>query len=415
MAATVIIALAGAATAASPAAATSARSALVILVTWAQGNGSPATPPDTMTPATAAERIGNDDSAWYQAVSNGEFGGWTATATDWLTIDPPVMDPSPGCSNTFRASMQASANAAAKALGYDVDSYDTVIYYFSFVPQCIWSGHTYATNIWLNGTMSMSTTLHELGHTLGLDHAKSLICWDPFWVRVPLAGYCNVDEYGDWYSTMGCCNAGGLAAGVKAARGWMPGRVADVPSWGGTYSLQPLEMTSPTAIQALRIVDGTDIFWLEYRQPIGVDAWLTPANAAGVLIRVQRPGATLLMDMTPTSGLGFADAGLPVGATWVNPGGSTKITVDGASGTSAQVTVSSTRTLVPDVRGYSLAGARQVLQSIGLQVGQVTGVVDNTCNRIGLVMSQSPIPGTEVALGTAVSLRLGQRPKTPCP
>jgi hypothetical protein len=411
-AATVMAVVVGLTTAASAATTTSARSALVILVTWGAGNGSPAAPPDTMTPATAAGQIGGTDSVWFQSVSQGEFGGWAATATGWLTIAPPVMDP--GCGNTFRASIQADANAAAEALGYDVTLYTSVVYYFSFLWPCVWDGHTYATNIWLNGWMNNRTTLHELGHTLGLGHAKSITCWDSFGNQVPLAGYCSVYDYGDWYTVMGLASEGSLAANEKAALGWMSGRVADVPRWGGTYTLQPLEISSP-AIQALRIVDGTDTFWLEYRQPIGVDRWLTAANTAGVLIRVQRPGATLLMDMTPASNLGFADAGLPVGASWTNPGGEVRITVLAAGSTGAQVTVSSTRTLVPDLRGLSLNGARQVLAASGLLVGSVTGVVDNTCNNIGLVMSQSPVAGTEVARGSAVNLRLGQRPKTACP
>ena len=412
VAATVMALVAGLTTAANAATVTSARSALVILVTWGAGNGSPAAPPDTMTPATAAGQIGDADSVWYQSVSQGEFGGWSATATGWLTIAPPVMDP--GCGNTFRASIQASANAAAQALGYDLARFTSVVYYFSFLWPCVWDGHTYATNIWLNGRMDYRVTLHELGHTLGLGHAKSITCWDPFGNRVPLAGYCNVYEYGDWYSVMGLASEGSLAANEKAALGWMAGRVADVPRWGGTYTIEPLEIGSP-AIQALRIVDGTDTFWLEYRQPIGVDRGLTAANTAGVLIRVQRPGATLLMDMTPASNLGFADAGLPAGATWTNPGGEVRITVHATGGAGALVTVASTRTLVPDLRGLSLAGARQVLAASSLAVGSVTGVVDNTCNNIGLVMSQSPVAGTEVAQGSAVNLRLGQRPKTACP
>jgi hypothetical protein len=410
---TLVAVVAGLTAAATPAAATHARSALVVLVTWGAGNGSPAAPPDSMTPAIANARIGGTDSAWFQSVSNGEFGGWAATATGWLSIPPPVMDP--GCGNIFRAGVQANGNAAAAALGYDVAAYTTVIYYFSYLWPCVWGGHTYATNVWLNGSMSIRTTLHELGHTLGLDHAKSITCQDPFGIRVPLSGYCGVDDYGDWYSVMGAAFEGSLAANEKAALGWMPGRVAEVPRWGGTYTLQPLEMTSPALTQALRIVDGADTFWLEYRQPLGVDHWLTAANTAGVLVRVQRPGATLLMDMTPTSNLGFADAGLPVGATWTNPGGSARITVNAAGGAGAQVTVTSTRTLVPDVRGRSLAEARQLLQVSGLLVGSVTGLVDHTCNRIGLVMSQSPGAGTEVAEGSAVNVRLGQRPRTPCP
>ena len=73
--------------------------------------------------------------------------------------------------------------------------------------------------------------------------------------------------------------------------------------------------------------------------------------------------------------------------------------------------------LVPDVRNDSLAEAGQVLAGAGLTVGQVTNVLDHTCNNIGTVLSQNPDPGTPVQTGSAVNLSIGQRPPPPfqCP
>jgi PASTA domain len=73
--------------------------------------------------------------------------------------------------------------------------------------------------------------------------------------------------------------------------------------------------------------------------------------------------------------------------------------------------------LVPDVRNDSLAEAGQVLAGAGLTVGQVTNVLDHTCNNIGTVLSQNPDPGTPVQAGSAVRLSIGQRPPPPfqCP
>ena len=73
--------------------------------------------------------------------------------------------------------------------------------------------------------------------------------------------------------------------------------------------------------------------------------------------------------------------------------------------------------LVPDVRNDGLAQASQVLAAAGLAVGQVSNVLDATCNNIGTVLRQNPVPGTPVQAGSAVSLFIGQRPPPPyhCP
>ena len=73
--------------------------------------------------------------------------------------------------------------------------------------------------------------------------------------------------------------------------------------------------------------------------------------------------------------------------------------------------------LVPNVLNDSLPEAGQVLTAAGLTVGQVTNVVDPTCNNIGTVLRQNPHAGTPVSSGSAVSLSIGKRPPPPfeCP
>jgi alpha-tubulin suppressor-like RCC1 family protein len=70
---------------------------------------------------------------------------------------------------------------------------------------------------------------------------------------------------------------------------------------------------------------------------------------------------------------------------------------------------------VPDLRGDSTAQASATLQAAGLVLGSVSSAVDNTCNNINRVLSQSPAAGTTQHVGSAVSITLGSRPKTPCP
>jgi hypothetical protein len=70
---------------------------------------------------------------------------------------------------------------------------------------------------------------------------------------------------------------------------------------------------------------------------------------------------------------------------------------------------------VPSLSGDTTAQAGQALRAANLVLGTVNTVVDNTCNNIGRVMSQSPAAGTTVYGGSAVSITIGSRPPHPCP
>jgi PASTA domain len=70
---------------------------------------------------------------------------------------------------------------------------------------------------------------------------------------------------------------------------------------------------------------------------------------------------------------------------------------------------------VPNLGGDTPTTARSELSAAGLTVGAQTAFIDDTCNDIGLVVSQRPAAGTLVAPGTAVDLKVGQRPPHPCP
>jgi len=68
---------------------------------------------------------------------------------------------------------------------------------------------------------------------------------------------------------------------------------------------------------------------------------------------------------------------------------------------------------VPSLTGDTVATAGTALKAAGLVLGTVTNVVDPTCGHIGKVMSQSPVAGTRVNIGTAVAVRVGTRPAPP--
>ena len=75
-----------------------------------------------------------------------------------------------------------------------------------------------------------------------------------------------------------------------------------------------------------------------------------------------------------------------------------------------------TTAIVPNLRGQTLDQAIATLQAVGLTFGSFNGIEDQSCNFIDLVISQSPQPGGEVAIGSPVSVTVGERPaSTECP
>lgn len=398
---------------------TGARSTLVILVQWGQtpGLSTPAAPRDGVTTVAAQTQIGGTDSAWYQRVSYGQFAGWNATAIGWYTIPTPSLDDGSACVNTFRAGIQNGANQAAANAGFNVANYSVVLYYFSGVP-CGWSGWTIGNVVWVNGAMNSYVTLHELGHTLGLGHGHSDSCVDPgSGAPVALSSSCNTSEYGDSFDVMGCC-AGSFTAVQKADLGWLNGRQQDASAADGVYTIAPLELQNP-ALQAVRVIDGSETLWLEYRQAVDDDAFLSgyPGMTSGVVVHRQRPDAftplgSSLLDMTPGSGSGFGDAALPVGHSWKNPLGGATITVLSADPSGVQVRVQ--RPVVPDVVGETASNASTTLRAAGYAVAQ-SSFVDYLCEYIGLVQRQSPTAGTALNPGGTVTIWVGARPRTACP
>ena len=71
--------------------------------------------------------------------------------------------------------------------------------------------------------------------------------------------------------------------------------------------------------------------------------------------------------------------------------------------------------VVPNLGGDSRSQASQSLGAVGLVLGTVGSVVDNSCNNLGTVLSQNPAAGSHVSLGSAVSITIGVPPKHPCP
>lgn len=205
----------------------------------------------------------------YREMSFGK-ASIVGTVTPWLHA---LSSPS-GC---LLPPVRAGGNAAALAAGFDVRSYDRIVYVHPDA-GCPWSGVTQAATSFLNGALTPRLVVHELGHSFGLGHANTTEC---------LRHNCGAKEYGDPYDTMGS-GTGDFSAKSKFDLGWLT-RVSRAAR-GGVYSLAPLERAA-TSAQAFVVTIAGDEYWIEYRTGVGVLVRVSPGPDARGL------GASALPDV----------------------------------------------------------------------------------------------------------------------
>jgi hypothetical protein len=334
------------------------------MLNWA-GN-----PPDSVTPGTLANQVAAT-SMRYQQYSYLQLTGWTTTALGPLTVAAPPFEADGSCGWDFMSSLRNAGDAAAASASLDPDRFDAVLFYFPRVTQCGWTVRQRSTDqhdpkfLYLNGASRVENIAQALGMAMLATPAHSLVCTDAAGRPTPLSTDCRTLDTDPYNVLGGGVNSPGVVQKFQA--GWLTGTgwAEDVgqPStrYGtgvvapdmqtGTSTIEPLEeIRTPGPFGehvAQRWFDGATELWLEYRQPIGVDAGMRPASDGLLVYLATHPGCSgacpvqsNLLDMTPgADGRTFNDAVLRVGQSWRNPLGHARITVISAGPGGVQVSV----------------------------------------------------------------------------
>ncbi len=270
----------------------------------------------------------------------------------WLTGDVKGYVTLPINSTCDYFGMDSYAQQAARDSGIDVSQYQRLVYMMPQNSSCGWRGQGTVggspSRAWINGELNLMTIGHELGHNLGLKHAKELNCGSGY-----LSDACVEITYGDTLDIMGK-SEGHFNLFNKARLGWLSesrGEIATADA-DGTYRLEPLVGDSQGGAKGLKVRRGTDSqtgaplwYYLEYRQAQGFDSFMAgKAVTEGVLVHLNSSAQDIessqLLDMTPKSSLyDLDDAALQAGYSYSDDTAGVTITTESVDNAGVDVTV----------------------------------------------------------------------------
>ncbi|MGZ8938171.1 MAG: hypothetical protein ACXW32_03055 [Limisphaerales bacterium] len=210
-----------------------------------------------------AESLMTKVDEFYRTHSHGVC--WTkATVTPLLQMPSPkssyfVTNSINGELNWHAFVLLKDAREVARAAGYEAEDYDTYMVRFH-APMYYSFGNVGYPGAWMV-TSHPATTVHEIGHNLGLHHANS---WDDLLQ--------SSKEYGDPYDVMGNAYSyqlAGFNTFRKMALGWLEDTSVANVSASGIYRLYAHDTDRLLAGRKylLRIrKDNERDYWIEKRQ-----------------------------------------------------------------------------------------------------------------------------------------------------
>ena len=165
--------------------------------------------------------------------------------------------------------------------GFDPSEFDHIA---TVVPSGCgsdWSGAwAYIGGIWNDGTPVFATLsmykddvydpwylAHELGHNLGMNHARSMECGSPLYYSTGGQG-CSYREYGNYNDVMGNGEGVHFSGYYQRYLGWIGARHVVTAGRDGVFNLQPVD-AGECGIQALRVPipeESSSYFYVEFRR-----------------------------------------------------------------------------------------------------------------------------------------------------
>ena len=239
----------------------------------------PDLPGELLTSEQAQSLIDIDAAQFYERNSYNKTT-LCATVTPLLTLPRPTsyyVGDAEDAVGLVKLRLLNDARPAALAAGFDTANYDLDIVAVKQLPIGPSGIATIGgKGVLLNGTFSVGTTVHELGHNYGLPHANLWLTSDGTTLGYGITSRFNKSaEYGDAFDEMG----------GDEYESWLLGRVNDFNSWfkyrlnwlsdsdvarvtsTGIYRIHAIDDLDSVGKRALKIpsVNGAN-YWVEFRR-----------------------------------------------------------------------------------------------------------------------------------------------------